>query len=166
MSAVIAPFVARYGRGSAVAETLIYGMSSMAMSDGKVVPSELMSIMAAAGMLGIGPAHTRRILMHAGYFGEQQQAYNSQSQSSKSDGSSRTYHRSASLNERERHLQTLGLTQGADKAQIRKAWRKLASKYHPDKLVSQSLPPQELERANDMMQSINAAYDWLKSNPI
>ena len=165
MRAVITPFVTRYGRGSAVAETLIFGMSSVAMSDGKIAPSELMSIMGAAGMLGIGPAHTRRLLMHAGYFGEQEHTYNNQSSSSNSDGSSKTYHRTAGLDERGRHLQTLGLTRGASKAQIRKVWRKLASQYHPDKLVSQNLPPQELERANDMMQSINAAYDWLKNNP-
>lgn len=33
---------------------------------------------------------------------------------------------------RGRHLQTLGLERGADSAEIRSAYRKLAKKYHPD----------------------------------
>lgn len=158
MSVVIKPFLASYGKASAVSETLIFGMTSVAMSDGQVVPAELGLIRMAADMLGLTPAHTKRILMFAGYFGQQQNARDSQG-----NASSASYKHS-SQSERERHLATLGLEAGADKAQIRKAWRKLASKYHPDKLVSQNLPPQELEKAEDMMQTINAAYDWLKDN--
>jgi len=158
MSAVIKPFLASYGKASTVSETLIFGMTSVAMSDGQVVPAELGLIRMAAEMLGITPAHTKRILMFAGYFGEQK---NTRSQQSQSSGASYKY---SAQSERERHLATLGLERGADKAEIRKAWRKLASKYHPDKLVSQNLPPQELEKAEDMMQAINAAYDWLKDN--
>jgi len=158
MSAVIKPFLASYGKASTVSETLIFGMTSVAMSDGQVVPAELGLIRMAAEMLGITPAHTKRILMFAGYFGEQQNTRSNQNQSSG------TSYKHTSQSERERHLATLGLERGADKAEIRKAWRKLASKYHPDKLVSQNLPPQELEKAEDMMQTINAAYDWLKDN--
>ena len=158
MSAVIKPFLDSYGKASTVSETLIFGMTSVAMSDGQVVPAELGLIRMAADMLGITPAHTKRILMFAGYFGEQQNTRSHQSQSSG------TSYKHTSQSERDRHLATLGLERGADKAEIRKAWRKLASKYHPDKLVSQNLPPQELEKAEDMMQAINAAYDWLKAN--
>lgn len=162
LSVVIRPFLKAYGHGSAIAETLVFGMTCVALADGVMSAAELGVIRMAADLLGLPPRDTSRILMSAGYLGAHQRRRTSSGTGQRSQSAhNRT---SQPLSERERYLQTLGLQSGADANTIRKAWRNLARKYHPDKLVSQNLPPEEMERAETMMQSINEAYDWLKEH--
>ncbi len=68
------------------------------------------------------------------------------------------------LTERDRHLAKLGLSGEASPADIRKAWRHLASKYHPDKLAGRNVPAAERRKAEAMMKDINGAYEWLKAH--
>lgn len=163
LSVILRPFLKTYGRGSAVAETLIFGMTCVAMADGHMSASELGLIRMTADALGIKPPHTVRILMSAGYVGGGADPHQRNQKKRQQHGRSNTF-QASQLTERETHLATLGLSTDADAAAMRKAWRMLASRYHPDKLVSQNLPPAEMEKAEAMMQAINVAYDWLKAN--
>ena len=45
---------------------------------------------------------------------------------------------------------------------IKRAYRKLMSEHHPDKLVAKGLPPEMMEIAKQKAQSIQAAYDLVK----
>ncbi len=56
----------------------------------------------------------------------------------------------------------LGLTSAASDAEIKKAYRKLVSQYHPDKLVSHGLPEEMMEAAKKRVREINTAYDRIK----
>ena len=56
----------------------------------------------------------------------------------------------------------LGLTRKASDAEIKKAYRKLVSQYHPDKLVSRGLPEEMMEMAKTRVRDINTAYDRIK----
>jgi DnaJ like chaperone protein len=55
----------------------------------------------------------------------------------------------------------LGVTEQATNVQIKKAYRKLMSQYHPDKLVSKGLPPEMLLFAKEKTQEIQAAYEMV-----
>ena len=55
--------------------------------------------------------------------------------------------------------QLLGVSSQATQAEVKKAYRKLMSQYHPDKLASQGLNKTQLEKANEKTQRIKAAYD-------
>jgi DnaJ like chaperone protein len=57
----------------------------------------------------------------------------------------------------------LGLQSTASDAEIKKAYRKLVSQYHPDKLVSRGLPEQMMEMAKTRVREINVAYDQIKT---
>jgi DnaJ like chaperone protein len=57
----------------------------------------------------------------------------------------------------------LGLTRKASDAEVKKAYRKLVSQYHPDKLVSHGLPEEMMEVAKNRVRDINTAYDQIKS---
>lgn len=172
ISAIIEPYITAYGEKSALSETLIFGMSCIAMADSTMGPSELGLIRMTADRLGIKPQHATRILMSAGYFGAASNT-GSSDRSTRSQGADQgqsnhqqngyTYTDSDTA-ARARHTATLGLSTGADQTKIRKTWRKLASKYHPDKLISQNLPPEDIEQAETKMQAINEAYDWLKDH--
>jgi len=56
----------------------------------------------------------------------------------------------------------LGLKPGASDAEVKKAFRKLVSQYHPDKLVSRGLPEEMMEMARTRVREINTAYEQIK----
>ena len=56
----------------------------------------------------------------------------------------------------------LGLKRSATDAEVKKAYRKLVSQYHPDKLVSRGLPEEMMEMAKTRVREINRAYDEIK----
>lgn len=56
----------------------------------------------------------------------------------------------------------LGLQDGAGDAEVKKAYRKLMSQYHPDKLISRGLPEEMMEVAKTRVREINTAYDQIK----
>ena len=158
MSKIIEPFLAEYGPKSSSSETLIFGMSSVAMSNGPITQRSLGLIRMTGAALGLLPGATSRLLMSAGHFGTHGHSNRQQSQSS--------YQRAQSSppTERLKYLHTLGLDTHADQAKIKNAWRRLAKRYHPDRLASQNLSAKELEKSEDLMQAINEAYDWLKEH--
>ena len=53
----------------------------------------------------------------------------------------------------------LGLTRQASDAEVKRAYRKLVSQYHPDKLVARGLPEEMMEVAKTRVREINTAYD-------
>lgn len=55
----------------------------------------------------------------------------------------------------EDYYKTLGIQKGADAAEIKKAYRKMAMKYHPDQ-------NQDNKEAEEKFKLVNAAYDVLK----
>jgi len=52
----------------------------------------------------------------------------------------------------------LGLPEGATVSEIKRTYHSLIRKHHPDKLVSQGLPPELIAQATEKMKRINAAY--------
>ncbi|HKJ05750.1 MAG TPA: co-chaperone DjlA [Geopsychrobacteraceae bacterium] len=63
---------------------------------------------------------------------------------------------SPSLN---KHFEILGLSEDADKAAIKKAYRQKAAEFHPDKIEGKGLPPEFIKFANDKLAEINASYE-------
>jgi DnaJ like chaperone protein len=57
----------------------------------------------------------------------------------------------------------LGIKADASAQEIKRAYRKLVSQYHPDKLVSQGLPEEMMELSKKRVREINAAYDKIKA---
>ena len=57
----------------------------------------------------------------------------------------------------------LGLKPDASAQEVKRAYRKLVSQYHPDKLMSQGLPEEVMDMAKRRMREVNAAYDRIKS---
>jgi DnaJ like chaperone protein len=55
--------------------------------------------------------------------------------------------------------QLLGISPQTPHVEVKKAYRRLMSQYHPDKLASQGLSKAQLAKANEKTQRIKAAYD-------
>ncbi|MEY3038638.1 MAG: co-chaperone DjlA [Pseudomonadota bacterium] len=56
----------------------------------------------------------------------------------------------------------LGVAESASDAEVKRAWRKLMSQHHPDKLVSKGLPEEMMVIAKEKAQEIQAAYDLIR----
>jgi DnaJ like chaperone protein len=64
----------------------------------------------------------------------------------------------------EQSYAALGIKADASAQEIKRAYRKLVSQYHPDKLVSQGLPEEMMEMSKKRVREINAAYDKIKAS--
>ncbi|MFZ2629299.1 MAG: co-chaperone DjlA [Rugosibacter sp.] len=58
----------------------------------------------------------------------------------------------------------LGVTKENTDQEIKRAYRKLISQYHPDKLIGQGLPEDMIAMATEQAKEIQLAYDLLKQN--
>lgn len=58
----------------------------------------------------------------------------------------------------------LGVASTASDSEIKKAYRRLMSEYHPDKLIGQGVPDDMLKAATERSQEVQVAYDVIKAS--
>ncbi|MCW8195690.1 co-chaperone DjlA [Proteobacteria bacterium 005FR1] len=58
--------------------------------------------------------------------------------------------------------EALGVKETASDAEIKRAYRKLMSQYHPDKLIGEGVPDDMVQAATERSQEIQKAYDTIK----
>ncbi|ACV27618.1 co-chaperone DjlA [Kangiella koreensis] len=62
----------------------------------------------------------------------------------------------------EQAYQVLGVKASDDQQTVKRAYRRLMSQHHPDKLVAKGLPEQMIKMATEKTQEIKAAYELVK----
>ena len=60
--------------------------------------------------------------------------------------------------------EVLEVNESMSDAEIKKAYRRLMSQNHPDKLSSQGLPEEMIELAKERTQEIQSAYEMIKKS--
>ncbi len=58
--------------------------------------------------------------------------------------------------------EVLDIASTASNAEVKKAYRSMASQYHPDKLIGLGLPPYMVQAATECFKTIQAAYDYVQ----
>jgi DnaJ like chaperone protein len=58
----------------------------------------------------------------------------------------------------------LGVKASASDGEVKKAYRRLMSQHHPDKLVAKGLPEEMMKLATEKTQEIKRAYELIKTN--
>ena len=58
----------------------------------------------------------------------------------------------------------IGISETASDAEVKKAYRKLMSQNHPDKLIAKGLPEEMIEIATNKTQEIQKAYDLIEKS--
>lgn len=72
--------------------------------------------------------------------------------------------KAGSLSKLDLAYQALGAERDASEAEIKKAYRRLMSQYHPDKLMAQGVPEAMLAMATEKTQEVQAAYELIKKH--
>lgn len=116
-----------------------------AMADGQISPAELAVIQQVCDVLRVSVEEMQALLARM-------QAHQSFHQHQGMDNG-------PSLDEA---YGVLGVSSDASDAEVKKAYRKLMSQHHPDKLVAKGLPPEMMQLAKEKTQEVQLAYDRIK----
>lgn len=120
-----------------------------AFADGEIHPNEREILYTVARILGFSVRDIERLLQQL----EAQMHYHRQQHGQSGSG--------PSIDDA---YDILGVSANDDDKVVKKAWRKLMSQHHPDKLVAKGLPKEMLDIANQKAQDIQAAYERVKQH--
>lgn len=117
---------------------------STALADGNMDTAEESLIIHIGGQLGFNASTIQQLMQMVGA----QQHY--------VDQPTRAH---ATLNDA---YSVLGVASDCSDSDLKKAYRRLMSQHHPDKLVAKGLPEEMIKLATEKTQEIKAAYDQIK----
>lgn len=139
-------FQSSCGRYRQLQQVLLEYVFHIAYADGELHAAERQSLEAIAGWLGVeGGAFARLLQMYQAQYGFA------------SGGSQAT----GVVNQLDEAYKALGVDASASDRDIKRAYRKLMSQHHPDKLIAQGVPEDMLKVATEKAQEIRAAYDLI-----
>jgi DnaJ like chaperone protein len=127
-------------------EMLLVYLIVMALADGHFHPAEEALLTEIAGHLGYGPVAFKRLMDMV-----LNQTHFAAGQASAVEALDDAY-------------KALGVGKDSTDAEIKRAYRKLMSQYHPDKLIGQGLPEDMIAMATEQAKEIQLAYDLIKKN--
>jgi len=142
-------FMATCGQTLNLKQVLIMYLSIMAFADGKLDSAEEQLLKTVANRLGYSDADFEQML---------EMLIN---QSHFSQGSQR---KAASPSALDDAYKALGVSKDNSDKEIKTAYRKLMSQYHPDKLIGQGLPEDMIAVATEQAKEIQVAYDLIKKH--
>lgn len=141
MYEVCRKFMSVCGHTHHLKEMLLVYLIVMAMADGEYHPEEEKLLTEIAGHLGYGPEAFKRLL----------DMVVNQTHFAGGQANSETALEDA--------YKALGVSKDSSDAEVKRAYRKLMSKYHPDKLMGQGLPEDMIKVATEQAKDIQLAYD-------
>jgi len=146
----VAPTLDRFmsvcGHTKNLKEMLLVYLIVMALADGHFHPAEQELLSDIAGRLGYGREafkHLLDMVLNQSHFGGGQVTT------------------AAALDDA---YKALGVSKDSTDAEVKRAYRKLMSQYHPDKLIGQGMPEDMIAMATEQSKEIQLAYDMIKKN--
>lgn len=137
-------FLSVCGRRPNLIQMLLVYLVNVALADGRLDDNEERVLRRVAAQLGISAAAFEQLIRMI----RAQDSFRS-GQPTAGDNLELAY-------------QALGVGSEASDAEIKKAYRRLMSQYHPDKLMGQGVPDDMVDAATERSQEIQRAYDEIK----
>lgn len=132
-----------------------------ALANGQLHESAKQILIQVAKQLGFSEAELKDLIRQtdaANRFHRQQE--NPNANGSKRNGNHKTASNAAA--NLQAAMQLLGITNSTDSKTAKKAYKKLMSQHHPDKLIAQGLPEQAILLAKEKAQDIQNAWEVVK----
>lgn len=146
----IAPTCQRFmsicGHTKNLKQMLLVYLIVMALADGHFHPAEETLLTDIAARLGYDQAAFRQLMDMV-----LNQSHFAGGQASAADALDDAY-------------KALGVSKDSTDAEIKRAYRKLISQYHPDKLIGQGMPEDMIAMATEQSKEIQLAYDMIRKN--
>lgn len=139
-------FMAVCGHTKDLKQVLLVYLIVMALADGHFHPAEEALLSEISGYLGYDQATFKRLIemvLNQSHFGG--------GQKNPTEALEDAY-------------KALGVTKDSTDAEVKRAYRKLMSQYHPDKLMGQGVPEDMIAMATEQAKEIQLAYDLIKKN--
>lgn len=152
--AEMALFREQCGRRATLINMLLVTLIGVAYADGELHPSEKTILQRVAAELGIQQHHFEQIL---GMVGAQQGF--SQRAGGGSYGPYTAQRPPADL--LDEAYRALGVSASATDKEVKRAYRKLMSEHHPDKLIAQGMPDDMIALATEKTQAIQQAWELI-----
>ncbi|MFK7891220.1 MAG: co-chaperone DjlA [Granulosicoccus sp.] len=133
-----------------------------ALADGTISVEEERALLKVAAVLGFTEYTYRQIEMLVRYsMGAGQRHSDSAGGAKRSSGRKAPPVDEGRLSVSDAY-RALGVERSADKATVKRAYRRLMSQHHPDKLIAKGLPEEMIKLATDKTQFTQKAYEKIK----
>lgn len=146
LAAICERFMSICGHTRSLREVLLSFLITLALADSHLHPTEDALLADIAARLGYDPVtyrHLMDMVLNQGHFAA----------GTPNDG-----------NALEDAYKALGVTPENTDNEIKRAYRKLMSQYHPDKLTGQGLPEDMIDMATEKTKEIQLAYDLIQKS--
>ncbi len=143
-------FLQTGGAHPALKQTLMMFLLAVALADRQLLPGERDALTLIGRSLGYTPQAVEELLRMA----TAQEQFHSQGGGATNESVPTLDHAYAAL----------GVRSDASDAEVKRAYRKLMSQNHPDKLSAQGVPEDMLRLATEKSQEIQAAYELIRKN--
>ena len=146
---VVTAYLETCGQQRQLQQTLLLFLISLAHADQDLADEEHAALVRIAGLVGLGASQLEQLLRMATAQGQfhQQGGHNFSSGTSLDDA-----------------YAALGIDSGIGDKELKRAYRKLMSANHPDKLIAKGVPENMIKLATERSQEIQAAYEMVRKH--
>lgn len=160
-------FTAVCGQYRDLKQILLVYLISMAYADGELHSAEEAILAEVAEKLGYSRIAFNRLMgmiSAQAHFYRSRAGYQQQGYQQNSYQQQEGFGAAASQSELGFAYRALGVEASASDAEVKKAYRKLMSEYHPDKLAGRGVPEEMVKLATERAQEVQSAYDLVKKS--